>query len=35
MNVGGITALFNHILIDYAGTQVGLAPVNPIRTQIV
>ena len=23
-NVGGITALFNRILIDYAGTQVGL-----------
>lgn len=26
MNVGGITALFNRILIDYAGAQVGLAP---------
>jgi hypothetical protein len=26
MNVGGITALFNRILIDYAGTCVGLAP---------
>ena len=26
MNIGGITALFNRILIDYAGTQVGFAP---------
>lgn len=26
MNVGGITALFNRILICYQGTQVGLAP---------
>jgi hypothetical protein len=26
MNIGGITALFNRILIDYVGTQVGLAP---------
>jgi hypothetical protein len=26
MNVGGITALFNQILICYQGTQVGLAP---------
>jgi hypothetical protein len=27
MNVGGITALFNRILIDYTGTRVGLKPV--------
>jgi hypothetical protein len=26
MNIGGITALFNRILIDYAGTQLGFAP---------
>ena len=26
MNSGGITALFNRILIDYVGTQVGFAP---------
>ena len=25
MNVGGITALFNRILIDYPGAQVGFA----------
>jgi hypothetical protein len=29
MNVGGITALFNQILICYQGTQVGLAPRSP------
>lgn len=29
MNVGGITALFNRILIDYAGSRVGLAPKYP------
>ncbi|WP_428671089.1 hypothetical protein [Reyranella sp.] len=26
MNVGGITFLFNRLLIDYAGTRIGLAP---------
>jgi hypothetical protein len=26
MNVGGITALFNRVLVCYQGTQVGLAP---------
>ena len=26
MNIGGISALFNRILINYAGSQVGLAP---------
>lgn len=26
MNVGGITALFNRLLVCYQGTQVGLAP---------
>lgn len=26
MNVGGITFLFNRLLIDYSGAQVGLAP---------
>ncbi|MGB4115728.1 MAG: hypothetical protein WBK51_04170 [Polaromonas sp.] len=29
MNVGGITALFNRILINYDGIQVGLAPKYP------
>jgi hypothetical protein len=35
MNVGGITALFNRILIDYAGTKVGLAPKYANWTQTV
>lgn len=29
MNVGGITALFNQILICYQGTQIGFAPRSP------
>ena len=29
MNVGGISFLFNRLLIDYAGAQVGLAPNIP------
>jgi hypothetical protein len=29
MNVGGISFLFNRLLIDYAGAQVGLAPNMP------
>ena len=26
MNIGGISALFNDILIDYSGSRVGLKP---------
>jgi hypothetical protein len=29
MNIGGISFLFNRLLIDYAGAQVGLAPRAP------
>jgi len=29
MNVGGITFLFNRLLIDYAGARIGLAPMAP------
>jgi hypothetical protein len=35
MNTGGITALFNRILIDYANAQVGFAPVSPYWTQVI
>ena len=35
MNIGGISALFNRVLIDYEGTQVGLAPKYPNWTQTV
>jgi hypothetical protein len=35
MNVGGITALFNRILIDYVGNQVGFAPKYPNSVQTV
>jgi hypothetical protein len=26
MNIGGISALFNNILVDYAGSRVGMKP---------
>ena len=29
MNIGGVSALFNRILIDYTGTHVGMAPKSP------
>ena len=35
MNVGGITALFNRILIDYVGNRVGFAPKYPNSVQTV
>jgi hypothetical protein len=35
INTGGITALFNRILIDYANAQVGFAPNSPYWTNVI
>lgn len=35
INTGGITALFNRILIDYANAQVGFAPNSPYWTEVI
>lgn len=35
INTGGITALFNRILIDYANAQVGFAPNPPYWTEVI
>jgi hypothetical protein len=35
INTGGITALFNRILIDYANAQVGFAPNAPYWTEVI
>jgi hypothetical protein len=29
MNIGGLSALFNYILVDYAGGRVGFKPKSP------
>ena len=35
MNVGGITCLFNRLLIDYNGHQVGMMPIDPNWTKTI
>ncbi len=35
INTGGITALFNRILIDYANAEVGFTPVSPYWTKVI
>ncbi len=35
INTGGITALFNRILIDYAHAKVGFAPNSPYWTNVI